>query len=410
MAQNNTLDLSMARAEVLDFFASTPKNPDKMEVRKRKRIGSCTCPRCETLIDYAKDYYYPCSICSFDFCLKCTGMSKALHEVMQENTNGDLMWTCKTCRQNFPSLSNVSKSISNLDKKNDLRLDQLEKKLDDMNITVEQKVVHHVSNMKKEVVKEISSNILDNIKAEVRSEVREIDDQKSRVMNVLCFNMPESNNESSEGRRTDDLTNFLAVCEALEMKIEKADIKMAFRLGNRAPGTINRIRPLKVILENKRIKRELIDRAKQINMKAPRELKNVVIVKDLTPAQREINKTRRQARQTAAALARRQAQSDNSQQLTQNSGIRQRNSSQQGNLGEETLNISGMETQTTVIGGMPFYEETIVDNSVKEATGMESQTTVIGGIPFYEDTIVDNVVKEATGVSSGEPPGEGSTA
>ena len=109
-------------------------------------------------------------------------------------------------------------------------------------------------------------------------------------MNIICFNLPESNKESSEERKTEDIDKFCAICGALDIDTQTGDIKLAFRLGNRMPGPFSSIWPLKLILEIKKMRREIIDKAKQIKEKAPTLLKRLVIVKDLTPTQQANNR------------------------------------------------------------------------------------------------------------------------
>lgn len=180
-------------------------------------------------------------------------------------------------------------ALSSLDRKNDLRLDSLETKIDNINQLINKKITSQVGSMKEEVIKQVSESVIDNLKQEVRNEVREIDDQKSRVMNVIVFNLQESELENSENRINIDKMNFTQICNSIG--VENFDIKLAFRLGNRKEG-INR--PLKVILDSKKTRIDIINNAKFIVNKAPERFKRVVIVKDLTPSQREFNRKRRE--------------------------------------------------------------------------------------------------------------------
>ena len=75
---------------------------------------------------------------------------------------------------------------------------------------------------------------------------------------------------------------FTSICEAIGVVVD--EVQSAFRLGNRQP---DKNRPLKVIMKNKHLRKEIIDNAKHISSKALPIYKKVVIVKDLTPRQRE---------------------------------------------------------------------------------------------------------------------------
>ena len=80
---------------------------------------------------------------------------------------------------------------------------------------------------------------------------------------------------------------FTSIGEATGVVVD--ELQSAFRLGNRQP---DKNRPLKVIMKNKHLRKEIIDNAKHtcISSKAPPIYKKAVIVKDLTPRQREENK------------------------------------------------------------------------------------------------------------------------
>ena len=124
-------------------------------------------------------------------------------------------------------------------------------------------------------------------------------DQNSRAMNVICYNVPESNKGSSDERRTEDILKFLSVCEASGTKIEPGDFKVAVRLGSWNTDQTDRILPMKITLRHKALRKEILDNAKQIGTKAPEPLKKVVIVKDLTPAQSASLKMKKKKRTTA---------------------------------------------------------------------------------------------------------------
>lgn len=72
--------------------------------------------------------------------------------------------------------------------------------------------------MKEEVIKQVSESVIDNLKQEVRNEVRETDDQKSRVMNVIVFNLQESELENSENRININKMNFTQICNSIGLR------------------------------------------------------------------------------------------------------------------------------------------------------------------------------------------------
>ena len=156
---------------------------------------------------------------------------------------------------------------------------------------------HGMSDKIKEEVVEIKPKIVDEIKDEkratlqedVRREIREIEDQKTRAFNLIVFNLPESEDVSSSIRKDQDLNSFYELCSII--KVQEPDIKLLFRLGNPTP---KRNRPLKIIFNNKKQRKDILDNASKIkNIPAKNCLTMCIIAKDLTVQQRDQNKKRR---------------------------------------------------------------------------------------------------------------------
>ena len=136
------------------------------------------------------------------------------------------------------------------------------------------------------------------VKTEIKAEIRENEDRKSRSYNIVMFNLPESDSSDPEVRKEFDRSNVANLLTSLE--IQETEIKAMFRLGK---ATKDKIRPLKLIFEDKKVKKQILDNAKNIPRVAPSDLKKVVISKDLTPTQREESRIKR-ARKTATAIDR----------------------------------------------------------------------------------------------------------
>ena len=114
-------------------------------------------------------------------------------------------------------------------------------------------------------------------------------------MNLIVFNLPESECDNSEDRIREDKAMFEAICASIGVLV--VEMHSASRLGNRQP---NKIRPLKVTLTNRKQRKDIIDNASDIGTKAPYPYKKVIIVKDLTPTQRAENKQRRMNKKSAS--------------------------------------------------------------------------------------------------------------
>lgn len=101
--------------------------------------------------------------------------------------------------------------------------------------------------------------------------------------------MPESEDVSSSIRKDQDLKRFYELCSII--KVQEPDIKLLFRLGNPTP---KRNRPLKIIFNNKKQRKDILDNASKIkNIPAKNCLTMCIIAKDLTVQQRDQNKKRR---------------------------------------------------------------------------------------------------------------------
>lgn len=132
--------------------------------------------------------------------------------------------------------------------------------------------------MKSTVIDEVTEGIRNNLRLEVRAEVREIDNQKARAMNLIVFNLEEAESPSSETRKREDINSFNTICSAIGVEVE--EVNSAFRIGNRDP---DKTRPLRITLNNRQTRKSILDNARNIRSKAPKQFEQVVIVKDFTP-------------------------------------------------------------------------------------------------------------------------------
>ncbi|MES9881633.1 MAG: hypothetical protein ABW185_12210 [Sedimenticola sp.] len=179
------------RPSQLDFHAGTSTPINRKMSQKRQRIGSDQCPKCEQIITNSTNTY-SCSMCDMKYCFRCTNISIALNEAIQEDEENIFKWTCTPCKHNFPSMSNIKSSFQVLDQKNDARMNKIEETIDNINIQFSAKVKEEVSLMKTEVVKEITGELMEKISKEVKTEIHELEEQRLRMLNLTIFNMPES--------------------------------------------------------------------------------------------------------------------------------------------------------------------------------------------------------------------------
>ena len=146
-----------------------------------------------------------------------------------------------------------------------------------------------IQTLKPEISQEIEKNITDQLQDQVRKELREIEDQQRRALNLVIFNLPESNRQTAILRKKHDERKFAELCAQIGVDIP--DVTTMFRLGTIKEGAN---RPLKIILNNKQHRKTILDNASKLRQsKEDTDLKNYIIVKDLTPQQRNYNKLRR---------------------------------------------------------------------------------------------------------------------
>ena len=90
--------------------------------------------------------------------------------------------------------------------------------------------------------------------------------------------MEESRSTNAKERKQCDEKNFRELCSAIS--VENVDIKAMFRIGIQKEG---KNRPLKIVLNNKRERKQILDNARHIKIKAEGEMKKCVVTKDFTP-------------------------------------------------------------------------------------------------------------------------------
>jgi hypothetical protein len=101
--------------------------------------------------------------------------------------------------------------------------------------------------------------------------------------------LPESEDVSSSIRKDQDLKRFYELCSTI--KVQESDIKLLFRLGNPTP---KRSRSLKIIVNNKKQRKNIVDNTSKIKNIPPKNCLSMwIIVKDLTVQQRDQNKKKK---------------------------------------------------------------------------------------------------------------------
>ena len=267
-------------------FCSTPIVRNK--TAKRARVGSNTCPKCEKTV-LENQSHIDCSVCELRYCTECTNISPRLAEALKEDTSHNFKWTCNGCKQNFPCMTNLSQQLKSIEETTNIRIKNVEDKVCKLDEQMDYKIQSNIELIKPKLIEDIGKDIKSTLQQDIRTEIREIEDQKTRTLNLVIFNLTESSSSVSKTRQSHDTSKFITLCGNLE--IENIDINVTFRIGKPTEG---KTRPLKVVLNNKRQRKNIIENAHLIKtFTKSNEFQKCIITKDLTPRQREENKQRR---------------------------------------------------------------------------------------------------------------------
>ena len=155
---------------------------------------------------------------------------------------------------------------------------------------------------------------------------------------------------------------FKIICRRLGL--EEVNVMSSFRLGRKSE---NKIRPIKLIVNDKSHRKFIIDNAKHIPRKVPTVWQRVVITKDLTPLQRKEKKERlelgKQQRQPQPSGTNDQSNSPRPMEVQDREPSPIRNVLQH-DLSHVNATPGSQQTATA------YNEQTLLDN------------TVLGGLPM----------------------------
>ena len=234
-------------------------------------------------------------------------------------------------------MTGLKAQLKSIEENTSTRLTKVEDKITQLDEGIDTRIDKKVERVKEELFDEVITRVKTNLQDSVRTEVKEIEDQKQRTLNLICFNLEESTSKNNDERKSHDMRKLIELCEGIGVR--DPDIKVAFRLGNQNSKTGNtKPRPLKVILNNKRQRKEILDNTSKIkDLPSRTGLNRCIVVKDLTVRQREERKQKREEKRKTS---------------TTNVGkIPAKN--------EEKVSNDQMDI---------FYDETIRDSTVMEAT------------------------------------------
>lgn len=262
----------------------------------------------------SKDDSIMCDSCKEWFHPKCQGLSVDAFRALSKY---DFLWLCIHCKPKFAALLEVGKGLELCIEKAEKRITdaikesktknefhvQLKEKIHRMEKSVDQikeqqaKIELTVTEQRKvvETVPRYSEELRNSAQ-----QIQKIVDQQgkdSRQNNIILHNIPESSSQDPMVRKQHDSEVFEKVVEALLGKNAKVEITQVFRLGKKQSsgeqGTTSGGKPRLMMLKLKE-KEQVDNLIKRRTYLKEAGFPNVYLTRDLTPEEREIQRTLRE--------------------------------------------------------------------------------------------------------------------
>lgn len=142
---------------------------------------------------------------------------------------------------------------------------------------------------------QIMSEISDEFEQKFDSRFKEMNERKSREMNLMLFNVPVSKEADPHKRKDADIllinTLFNSVCRGDgDSSDEKFVAKNVYRLKTQDS---SKIAPVKIVCDSKSQVKKFLSNAYKIKVLHEETLKKIIVSRDQTTEQREISKSLR---------------------------------------------------------------------------------------------------------------------
>ena len=131
---------------------------------------------------------------------------KSIYQLaLKDEKSENLKWTCNGCKINFPSVT----GLKALEENTSTRLTKVEDKITQLDEGIDTRIDRKVERVKEELFDEIITRVKTNFQGSVRTEVKEIEDQKQRTLNLICFNLEESTSKNNDERKSHDMRKLI---------------------------------------------------------------------------------------------------------------------------------------------------------------------------------------------------------
>lgn len=342
---------------------------------KRKHLSSPellynNCAKCDNELD---EYKIDCKGCKLNFCARCSGLNSAVIGLILSGALEDYDFHCKCCKQTKPTLESIDRNLKELNQRQEIRLTTLEEKVKRIDLTVKDTVKNEVQEAKNQIMEDIKSTITQA----VDNRTKEMEDRRRRELNIVVFNLPEGKNENGQLNKQYDENNVRTIAEKLGLDTY-LQIETSYRLGKKNRNQAKE-RVLKIILQDRKQRKFLLENSRRIKEIAEEIFKRVVLFKDLTLDQRDERKRKRENKENTNIILQPPLESlrDISQILSQ-----------------QPIN--------------PFIQDTIMEtehhiNVMSEEKSEITENTIIGGIRIEDQLQQENLTHQAGGSQQVDP-------
>ena len=256
----------------------SPKAKNRESDQENSDSESSPCAECDRDI-YENDVALQCDLCDNWLCNHCLHISRSAYDLISKSKTTDgIMWFCSHCRISLPATKKLLQRLDDLESK------QLsyERKMKELQINMEKKCKQNdQADNSPETIEKI------DVASIVSQVLEEQNEREKRKFNVVCFGLPESQENSSEERRDDDKERIGRV---IRDDIGLDDFSMVnepIRLG-RFNAEASKPRPVKFTVSSVEIKQKVVEGSRNKLRKSREErCKDLYFQSDLTANQRK---------------------------------------------------------------------------------------------------------------------------
>ncbi|XP_068203194.1 uncharacterized protein PF3D7_1120000-like [Palaemon carinicauda] len=165
----------------------------------------------------------------------CQKISRATYRALREHE--ELMCMCNNCKHELKCSKNKMKDLEERNKMLNEKLREIEEKWSKMRAEIVEEVLRKVKNeITDEVVSTVNNRFSQNdfgdvgqnqvevVKSKVLQELEEEEEKRRRVCNLVLYNVPESEREEAEERKTED-TNWCQDIFRNSLELEQIEME-----------------------------------------------------------------------------------------------------------------------------------------------------------------------------------------